>query len=132
MQTHQEFGASIGKSLVDAEAGADVPRVAAAQFVGALIAEHPSVKLPALLANADVKQWMNDARVSESMLRTALTNARKTSRENVRPKDIVRVPPRSRKKVTGEGDAAAAAKESISKSEAQDRDIVQNLPLELL
>lgn len=132
MHTHEEFGALIGKSLVDAESNADVPRVAAAQFVGALMAEHPSVKLPALLANVDVKQWMNDARVSVSMLRTALTNARKTSREKVRQKDIVRVPPRSRKKVLVEGDAAAVAKGSASRSGAQDCDIVQNLPLDLL
>ncbi|MFC3786163.1 hypothetical protein GGR90_001669 [Sphingopyxis italica] len=132
MHTHEEFGALIGKSLVEAETSADVPRVAAAQFVGALMAEHPSVKLPALLANVDVRQWMNDARVSESMLRTALTDARKTSRESARPKDVVRVPPRLRKKVKGDGDTKASAKANAPQSGAQDTYVVQNLPLDLL
>lgn len=132
MRTHEEFGAMIGKSLVEAEAGADVPRVAAAQFASALVAEHPTVKLPHLLASADVKQWMGDARVSESMLRTALTNARKTSRERARSKHDVRVPPRSRKNVQGEGGAVASPKANAPKSRAHDRQIVQNLPLDLL
>jgi len=132
MQTHQEFGASIGKSLVDAEAGAGVPRVAAAQFVGALVAEHPSVKLPALLANAEVKQWMSDARVSESMLRMALTNARKMSRENVRQKDVVRVPPRSRKKPAVKVEAKLAPNASGRKINLGNAEVIPNLSLDLL
>ena len=111
MRTHEEFGAMIGKSLVEAEAGADVPRVAAAQFASALVAEHPTVKLPNLLASADVKQWMN---------------------ESARSKNIVRVPPRSRKNLQSGGGAVAAPKANVPKSRAHDRHIVQNLPLDLL
>lgn len=132
MQSHKEFGASIGKSLVEAEAGADVPRVAAAQFASALVAEHPSVKLPALLANSNVRTWMRDARVSECMLRMALTNARKISRENMRQKDVVRVPPRSRKKPAVEVEAKPASQASGRTIDLGNTELIANRSLDLL
>ncbi|USI79098.1 hypothetical protein [Sphingopyxis sp. USTB-05] len=132
MHTHEEFGALVGKSLVEAASNADVPRVAATQFASAVIAHCPMVKLPALLRKDGVREWMNDARVSESMLRTALTNARKTNRENVRQKDVVRVPPRSRKKSTVDVDAKPAPLASGRKINLGTTEVIPNLSLDLL
>ena len=132
MPSHKEFGAMIGKSLIEAEASADVPRVAATLFASEVFAHCPTVKLPALLRKDGVREWMNDARVSESMLRTALTNARKTSRENVRQKDVVRVPPRSRKKPTVDVDAKPAPLASSRKINLGTTEVIPNLSLDLL
>lgn len=132
MHTHEEFGALIGKSLVEAESNADVPRVAATRFASAVIAHCPTVKLPALLRKDGVREWMNDARVSESMLRSALTTARKTSRENALRKDVVRVPPRSRKKPTVDVDAKPAPFASGRKINLGTTEVIPNLSLDLL
>lgn len=132
MHTHEEFGALIGKSLVEAASNADVPRVAATQFASAVIAHCPTVKLPALLRKDGVREWMNDARVSECMLRMALTNARKMSRENVRQKDVVRVPPRSRKKLAVDVDAKPTSLASGRKFKFGNTEVMPNLSLDLL
>lgn len=132
MHTHEEFGAFIGKSLVEAASNADVPRVAATQFATAVIAHCPMVKLPALLRKDGVREWMNDTRVSESMLRTALTNARKTGRENVQQKGVVRVPPRSRKKSKVEVEALPASTASGRKIKLGNAEVIPNLSLDLL
>ncbi|CAD7339430.1 hypothetical protein FIM10_12125 [Sphingomonadales bacterium 56] len=72
-----ELGAEVARELLADRELLAAPQVAAARFVKALLAANPRVKLPAIVANQRAKNWMEAARVTQSILREALAAGRK-------------------------------------------------------
>ena len=97
MSSSRDLGASIGRSLAEARSGEGVPRVAATEFIEGVWESHPKVKLPELLANEAVRDWMERVGVSEGALRSALTETRRVHREAAQVKVTLGLPPRSRR-----------------------------------
>lgn len=52
------IGARIGRRLAEAKSSTAQPAVAIRLFVEALVAQHPTVKLPELVADSEVGQWL--------------------------------------------------------------------------
>ena len=71
-----KFGARIGEKLASARTSPAQPAVAARQLIDSILNAHPSVKLPEITGDDDVKGWLTQHKVSEGQLRTALTKAR--------------------------------------------------------
>lgn len=109
MSSSRDLGASIGRSLAEARSGEGVPRVAATEFIEGVWESHPKVKLPELLANEAVRDWMERVGVSEGALRSALTETRRVRREAAQVKVTLGLPPRSRRTPKKDPDAIAAA-----------------------
>ena len=72
-----ELGAEVARELIADRDSRAAPQAAAAQFVKSLLAVNPRAKLPAIIANQKAKDWMDAARVTQSMLREALAARRK-------------------------------------------------------
>jgi hypothetical protein len=107
MGQHQEFGASIGKALADAGASDNAPKIAAAQFMSGAVDANARVKLPSILGNDAVRDWMQRLGVSESMMRSALTEERRSRRDRAAQEPTVKVPPKRRtRRVPTPSDAA--------------------------
>lgn len=107
MSSSKEFGGSIGRTLAELKCGEGVPKIAAAEFVEGVCDAHPRVKLPELLANEAVRDWMERVGVSEGALRSALTETRRAHRETAQVKVTMGLPPRSRR--GGKKDSLAIA-----------------------
>jgi hypothetical protein len=89
-----KLGAAIGRRLSDAKTSAATPMVAMRMLVDAVLTEHPSVKLPELVGDAEVKQWLSERALGTGQLRQTLTEARRLLRD----KPVVR---RSARKLKG-------------------------------
>ncbi|MFW2831680.1 hypothetical protein [Sphingomonas sp. ID0503] len=94
---HSEFGSMIGELLAKAETSDNVPGVAAAQMIAALLDKCDTARLPAILANPQVREWMLRTNVTENLLRRALTDSRKVRKAADEPAPLV-LPPKRRKR----------------------------------
>lgn len=72
-------------------------KIAARQYVEAVLDQHPKVKLPQLLALPETEKLMSEYAVSKNMLSTALTEARAKRKAN-QAKPEIKVPPRKRQR----------------------------------
>jgi len=84
------LGAAIGRRLADAKSSAATPLVAVRMLVDAVLAQHPTVKLPELADDDEVKRWLTDRALGAGQLRQALTEARRVLRD----KAVVKRPAR--------------------------------------
>ena len=94
------IGAQIGSRLAKAKSSAMQPSVAVRVFVQALLGEYPNVKLPELIADDEVKRWLDQRTLGEGQLRQALTEMRRSLRSKLIDQPIKR--PRQRKTETTE------------------------------
>lgn len=74
------FGSQIGRRMAAAKLSVMQPSVAVRVFVDALLGEHPNAKLPELIADGEVKRWLDRRALGEGQLRQALTAARRALR----------------------------------------------------
>ena len=75
------LGEQIGARLASAKTSPAQPAIAARLLIDGVLKAHASVKLPELLADNDIKDWLTAHRVSEGQLRTALSKARQDRRK---------------------------------------------------
>jgi len=75
------FGRRIGEKLQSAECSALKPTAIASAMACSLLAACRHAKLPAILAQDEVADWMRDNGVTASHLREALAQARREIRE---------------------------------------------------
>lgn len=94
-----ELARLIGKQMLADQQANGAPRMEAANLIRSLLEVNGKAKLPALLAKAEVRAWMKDMRVTETMLREAFAAERKLLREKADSADL-KIPARRRKKVT--------------------------------
>lgn len=71
------LGASIGSRLAAAKTSTAQPAIAIKLFVDAVMARHPTVKLPELFDDAEVKRWLDERGLGKGHLRQTLTETRR-------------------------------------------------------
>ena len=91
-----ELGAEVARELIADRDSRAAPQAAAAQFVKSLLAVNPRAKLPAIIANQKAKDWMDAARVTQSILREALA-ARRKELQAVEAETALKRPKRQKK-----------------------------------
>ena len=72
----RSLGASIGRRLAEAKTSAAQPT----------IKQHPTVKLPELCGDAEVKRWLDERGLARGQLRQTLTEVRRASRDKTADK----------------------------------------------
>ncbi|MFW2830403.1 hypothetical protein [Sphingomonas sp. ID0503] len=117
-----QFGATIGEMLVTSQTSDVVPKIAAAQMVAGLLGKCETAKLPQIVANPQVREWMTAAGVTENLLRRALTDARKSLRADADAALIVTPPKRRKRTKLAEPHAARTTTTSRAPGELFDDD----------
>lgn len=80
LEAVRAIGDAVGARLAAEKAASLKPATAAAELVSVVLRHDPTCKLPELLGQAEVADWMAATGVSRSNLRHAITSARKAAR----------------------------------------------------